>query len=226
MSSTFSAESADSALDSKGPECEPLPSARETSASAQPLPSSGQASPASPMWKRYAAMSVENLTLFAGASHVRTYLTLDDVPGLQASARDYGLTSADSLATYDRDTRSWRTSQGSLFGGLTEFLATWPMSGTTRNGTAYRRRPLAPRTYERASGFLPTPVASEVKRTTPYSQGGQSLSYVLGGRPSQALLAWMMGFRDGWLARLAMPSCQKSRTGLVKRSSKRKHSDD
>jgi hypothetical protein len=170
------------------------------------------------MWKRYALMNVENLTLFAEGSHARTYLTLDDVPGLQASARDYGLTSADSLATYDRDTRSWRTSQGSLFGGLTEFLATWPMSGTTRNGTAYRRRPLAPRTYELASGFLPTPVASEVKRTTPYSQGGQSLSYVLGGRPSQAILAWMMGFRDGWLALLAMPSCRKSRTGSGGRS--------
>ena len=222
MSSISSAESAASPSASSEPECERSPSAKRTRESDQPSQNSGLAFPASPMWKRYAAMNVENLTLFAGDSHVRTCLTLDGVPGLQASARDYGLTSADSLASYDRDTRSWRTSQASLFGGLTEFLATWPMSGTTRNGTAYRRRPLAPRTYERGSGFLPTPVASETKRMTPYSQGGQSLSYILGGRPSQALLEWMMGFRAGWLARLAMPSSRKSRKSLGGRSSRRK----
>jgi hypothetical protein len=208
---TSSRESADSVSDSKEPACEPSPSVKKTKTSGQRSESVGLASPAFPMWKRYAENNAENLTLFAGGSRVRTCLTLDDVPGLQASALDYGLTSADSLASYDHASRSWRTCQASLFGGLTEFLATWPMSGTTRNGIAYRRRPLAPRTYELASGFLPTPVASETKRTTPYSQGGQSLSYVLGGRPSQALLEWMMGFPAGWLARLAMPSCRKSR---------------
>lgn len=69
----------------------------------------------------------------------------------------------------------------------------------TRNGTAYRRRPSAPRTYERASGFWPTPVASETKRTTPYNQGGHSLSYTLGGLPNPTWVAWLMGFPEGWL---------------------------
>jgi hypothetical protein len=68
-----------------------------------------------------------------------------------------GPNSLDSLASYDRATQSWRTSQHSLFGGLDEFSETWPRSGMTRSGTAYQLQPLAPPTGEIESGLLPTP---------------------------------------------------------------------
>jgi hypothetical protein len=175
--------------------------------------SASQTSPAFPMWRRYAQIKCreDQLTWLPAASHVRTCLTLDDVPGLQASAADYGLTSPVSFANFDLASSSWRTCQACLLEGWARFSEIWPRAGMMRSGIAYRLRPLARRTYERESGFLPTPVASETKRTTPYSQGGQSLSYVLGGRPSQALLEWMMGLPVGWLTPPALVLSRKSR---------------
>jgi hypothetical protein len=79
------------------------------------------------------------------------------------SDRDYGESSSGQFANYDPHTSSWRTSQHSLFGGLIEFSETWPRAGILRNGTAFRRRPLAPLTDEIASGLLPTPTASDGK---------------------------------------------------------------
>lgn len=73
------------------------------------------------------------------------------------------------------------------------------MSGTTRNGTAYRHAPSALPTYELASGFWPTPVADDTGyRSKPFSQGGVSLSHVLGGPTNPRWLEWLMGFPVGW----------------------------
>lgn len=67
------------------------------------------------------------------------------------------------LASYDRATSSWRTSQRSLNGDSAMFSGRWPRSGTMRNGSAYQRRPLVPLTSVIASSLLPTIVASEYK---------------------------------------------------------------
>jgi hypothetical protein len=58
----------------------------------------------------------------------------------------FGTSSPESLASYDPATSSWRTFQGSLLEdeGWGESLETWPRSGMTRSGTAYRLRPLVP----------------------------------------------------------------------------------
>jgi hypothetical protein len=45
-----------------------------------------------------------------------------------------GVSSTDSYARYDPDTSSWRTCQGSLFEGWTEYSETFPKSGMMRNG--------------------------------------------------------------------------------------------
>jgi hypothetical protein len=76
-----------------------------------------------------------------------------------ANDRGCGRNSSVPFASYDPDTRSWRTSQGCLFGGWIAFSATWPRSGTMRNGSAYRRRPLVPRTSAIGSSLWPTPRA-------------------------------------------------------------------
>ncbi len=128
-----------------------------------------------------------------------TSLSLDSVPALAGQTADYGLKSPESFASYDPVSCSWRTCQASLFGGWTEFSGTWPQAGMTRNGTAYRLRPSAPRTYERASGLLPTPLASETGyRKGAYTQGGKALSTVLGGRPNPEYVEWMMGVPQRW----------------------------
>ncbi len=140
-------------------------------------------------------------TSSAEGSPVRTLVTLEILPALRGSKADYGLISPVWFADYDPDTSSWRTRQGCLLGGWEEFSQTWPQAGMTRNGTASRLRPSMPLTYERESGYWPTLLASESKRGPKhrYSQGGCSLSYVLGGTPNPTWCAWLMGFPLDWL---------------------------
>ena len=67
----------------------------------------------------------------------------------------------DLLASYDHSTQSWKTSQRCLVetagDGLAEFSETWPRSGMTVNGTAYRLPNLARTITEIGSGLLPAP---------------------------------------------------------------------
>ena len=66
------------------------------------------------------------------------------------------------FAFYDPDGRSWKTSQGTLPWGSGEYLETWPRSGTTRSGTAYRLPPSAPLTAVTASSLWPTPTVVDM----------------------------------------------------------------
>lgn len=166
----------------------------------------GQASAAFPMSERYRIRSSQPSISSALVSPARTFLRLDAVPGLQGTRVDCGLRSPVWLAQHDVATCSWRTRQGCLNGEWAQYSAIWPASGSMRSGQCYRLPFLVPRTYERASGFWPTPVASETKRTTPYAQGGQSLTYTLGGRPNPRWVEWLMGFPVGWLELSEMPS--------------------
>ena len=76
----------------------------------------------------------------------------------------YGPSSREPFASYDPDTSSWRTSQGSLWeAGWTPYSETWPSSGMTRNGRAFRRQPLVPRTSVTGSGSWPTPRERDYK---------------------------------------------------------------
>jgi hypothetical protein len=131
---------------------------------------------------------------------VKTFQTLDHVGALRASTRDYGLKCSEWFAAFSRDTCSWRTAQRCLLEGWAEWSATWPQTGMTVNGNASRLPPSVPRTYERESGFWPTPVASEGKRRSRhrYAQGGWSLTAVLGGGPNPAWAEWLMGWPTGW----------------------------
>lgn len=61
------------------------------------------------------------------------------------------------LAKFDRDTRSWKTPQCSLFGDSDECLETLPKSGITRNGLLWERTTLARPTGESVCGFWRTP---------------------------------------------------------------------
>lgn len=95
------------------------------------------------------------------AFHARTYHSLARVPDLPEPVRDLSGRYYEPFAWYDHEARCWRTWQRCLVEGWTLFSGTWPRSGMTRNGIAYRRAPLAPLTDETASGYcLPTPTAT------------------------------------------------------------------
>ena len=70
----------------------------------------------------------------------------------------------DSFAYFDQEEFCWKTSQASLLPDSETSSVTWPRAGTTLNGIAYRRQPLAPRTSAtafslslHASEMWPTP---------------------------------------------------------------------
>lgn len=96
----------------------------------------------------------------------------------------FGLMLSDAFAFYDPEACCWRTSQGSLLPDSTTSSVDWPRAGTLLNGTAYRRRPSAPRTSATAfssslhrgpnsEGIWPTPTTQD--HGTRYAQGGMPL---------------------------------------------------
>ena len=105
------------------------------------------------------------LMSYAAASRVKTFLSRGSKAAwVREQGPDYGLRLTDLLASYDRNSSSWRTSQTCLVAlaqsqadGSGEFLETWPNAGTMRNGKTYQRHPWALRTLESAYGLLPTP---------------------------------------------------------------------
>ncbi len=96
-------------------------------------------------------------TSFAAGSPVRTLATPEGALELMENKAGCGRSSSVSFASYDPSSRSWRTSQHSLFGGLTEFSETWPRAGMTRSGNAFQLRPLVRHISETGCGLLPTP---------------------------------------------------------------------
>ena len=76
-----------------------------------------------------------------------------------------GRTLPDSLAYYDRATRSWKMSQGSLLPmeemPLEKWSAIWPRSGMTVSGTLYPRPTLVRPTSANVSGLWPSPYAHD-----------------------------------------------------------------
>lgn len=67
------------------------------------------------------------------------------------------------LASFDPKSSSWKTSQLSLDGELTEFSETWPRSGMMLNGTAYRLPTLVPDSFGTECSLWPTPNATAFK---------------------------------------------------------------
>jgi hypothetical protein len=132
-------------------------------------PSTGPTSPAGPTSEPSPQLSFPWPISSAAGSLAPIYRSQERVPGWTEPTADYGSRWPEPLASFDRDTCSWKTSQYSLAGGLDEFSATWPRSGMIRSGIAYLLPPLVPLTSATAFGsLLPTPV--------PLKGGGSSRS--------------------------------------------------
>ncbi len=83
----------------------------------------------------------------------------------QAPGLVFGQRCTALLASYDPDLQSLKTSQTSLGLGLIESSLTLPLSGMMRSGNVYQQEMLVRHTLERESGLLPTPTATDWKRT-------------------------------------------------------------
>jgi hypothetical protein len=149
---------------------------------------------------------------------------------LTENDQDYGLSISVPFAHFDRATFSWRTCQVSLL-TLTwdEFSETWPRAGTMRSGQCYQRPHLERPKSENEYGFLPTPTATDWKRTPmkksyayrPFTHGQSDTlaqwavrdSGLAHARLVPHLWEWLMGFPEKWTALegSATPSSRKSR---------------
>jgi hypothetical protein len=138
-----------------------------------------------------------------------------------------GLSLRASLAHYDRESSSWRTSQRCLIEGWHEFSETWPKAGLMRSGACYRRAQWVPHIHDKGCSLWPTPTATDWKggsenslkakanrigylryATVPHDGGGSSY-------PMPSFVEALMGFPIGWteLTPSATPSCPKSQNG-------------
>ena len=172
---------------------------------------------------------VEPLTSSLEDSHARTSVSPESNPALTGRDPVYGLSAPVLLASCAQSTSSgkmsahysqeaiWLTPQSDLFTehGLAEFCETWPKSGMTVNGTAYRLETLMDYQPERhtdeiGSGLWPTPSANEDAAGTPAGKMQRMLGNceeVRGKTPEEwkegqlnpAWVCWLMGLPLDWL---------------------------
>ncbi len=232
MSSISSQVAAGSASVSSEPGCEPSPSAKST-------PTAGGFSPATGLESRstmtcepsqqtgYGATESPHSSSAEG-SLARTSASPETAQDSKASAPDSGVNTLESLASYDPISRSWRTSQLSLFEGFSRFSETLPRSGTLLNGRIYQRAPWGRHMCDNDCSLWPTPTASmdgrgfgiplhersgRYKKSTVSRVHGLVLKH--GWRIHPHFMEALMGFPIGWSATDSSetPSPQTSSSG-------------
>ncbi|HRF71773.1 MAG TPA: hypothetical protein PL117_03295 [Accumulibacter sp.] len=109
-----------------------------------------------------------------------------------------GRRQSELLAKWDPASHSWKTSLGSSrLGTSIEFFPTYMRSGIQLRGTLFRLPPLVRHMRDAVFGLLPTPTATDGKRTYSSIETHWSLSDALGGFPHPATHEWMMGWPIG-----------------------------
>ena len=123
----------------------------------------------------------------------------------------YGASSPVLLAKFDRNTRSWKTLQCSLFGDSDECLETFPKSGMTQGGLLWELTMWAHPTVVSESGFwrIPTPLASDGSnskvrhlRNSKFGARMRSVPYWIlknyNMRCTPKMTEWLMGYPISW----------------------------
>lgn len=129
------------------------------------------------------------LTCFLAAFPVRTLAWPDRGGALMETAPDSGHKWRGLLARFDLNSSMWRTAQRSLLGDSDESLETWPRSGMTRNGSAYRRENVERTISVIASGFWPTPtVCGNYNRKGASKNSGNGLATAVAMSSTKKLL--------------------------------------
>ena len=149
------------------------------------------------------------LTSFLAAFPARTSALPEEGQESTEENQGSGPKCRESLAKYDHDSRSWKTRQCLLLGGLAEFSETWPRWGMTRRGEFFRLACLAPHTHGKGCSLWATPRASRRGMTVDdnprrkASGGCRSLESDLamlhpgGGPPNPQWVEWLVGFPIG-----------------------------
>lgn len=135
--------------------------------------------------------------------HARTSAPQAREQDLAAHEAGYGRNTHGSLAYFDPDTQSWKTSQTSFLWGWANFSATFPPSGMTRSGKLFRRVRSVRHIHAPGCFLWPTPQAQDAKHGAPTAWERlhpvqPHLHMIVGDRVHPELAEWLMGFPDGW----------------------------
>lgn len=127
-----------------------------------------------------------------------------------------------SLAYYDHDTSSLKTSQPSLGEDWGACLVTLPRAGTMRNGIVYQQDSCTAMSGN-GSSLWPTPLARDWKEgfsPKPHGRHSDSLPVRIGGFPHPEFYEELMGLPTGWseLPQPATPLLSMSRNGSAGKS--------
>jgi len=99
----------------------------------------------------------DSLTLCAEDSLARTSAQPEKAQESKANDQDCGPKCDGSLARYNPHSRSWKTRQCLLQGGLESFSETWPNWGLMHDGECWGLVPLVRHIHGSGCGLLPTP---------------------------------------------------------------------
>jgi len=108
------------------------------------------------------------LTSYLAGFHARISPQPDEGQESTANEVDCSAKWPASLARYDPSSRSWKTRQCLLAGGLEEYSETWPSWGMTVDGECWERTPLALDISATAFGLpplWPTPITNPQKNS-------------------------------------------------------------
>ena len=108
------------------------------------------------------------LMSFAGASRAKTSATQETKRALLANAVGSGSNIIALLASFDRKSLSWRTSELCFIEGYRKYSEALPPSGMMRGGKLYQLKPLVFPMSASAYGSWPTPTKSDAKRVTDF----------------------------------------------------------
>ena len=154
----------------------------------------------------------------SGASHARTSARPARAQDSTESDPASGEKWPASSAKYDRASRSWKTAQCSLFGGLAEFSGTWPRWGLMLDGEFWELPTLARPTSESASGFWPTPTAVTATGGAALCKWGGTGARAklrtmvtpkeLNGPLNPEWVSWLMGWPKGWSSSLRLETAK------------------
>jgi len=149
-------------------------------------PNIGQASTDNETSSNAGGTILSESTSSAADFHAKTFPTPGEGQDWTESEADCFLKPFAWFANYDRERLCWRTLQGCLLEGWTEFSGRWPRSGMMRNGIAYRLPPLVPRISGTGCSFWPTPNSSKAANDITLQCSGD-------GRSKPNKLGWAVG---------------------------------
>ena len=106
------------------------------------------------------SLGEELLTWYLAGFHAKTSVPQEKGQELTVSDQECGEKWHASFTKYDPDSRSWKTHQCSLLGGLEPFSETWPQWGLMRDGECWEQRTLERTIRGTESGLSPNGVDS------------------------------------------------------------------